>query len=121
MDRCVVLDRNGNICADGAPADVLNEHGESLAGQGIWVPGIPAPEPIAVDPALVTPVAEVPGQGALVTAHDVEVRYRSAFVGQRREAGTVAVSALSCELQGGRALMLRGPSGAGKTTRKSVV
>ena len=121
MDRCVVLDRDGNVCADGAPADVLTEHGESLAGQGIWVPGIPAPAPIAVDPALVAPVAELPGRGPLVTARDIEVRYRSAFVGQRRAAGTVAVSALSCDLQGGRALMLRGPSGAGKSTLLAVL
>ena len=44
-DRLVVLDAAGAVVADGEPRDVLAEHGESLAAQGIWVPGIPAPQP----------------------------------------------------------------------------
>ena len=41
VDRLVVLDASGSVIADGEPRRVLAEHGESLAAQGIWVPGVP--------------------------------------------------------------------------------
>ncbi|MEO7069402.1 MAG: ATP-binding cassette domain-containing protein, partial [Nostocoides sp.] len=46
-DRLLVLDADGRIVADGAPRVVLAEYGATLAEQGIWVPGVPAPAPIA--------------------------------------------------------------------------
>lgn len=121
MDRCVVLDANGIICADGPAAAVLADRSDSLAAQGIWVPGLPAPQPIEVDPLLVTPPAAPAEDTALVTARDIEVRYRSAFALPRTGPGPVAVSGVSCELNRGRALVLRGPSGAGKSTLLAVL
>ncbi len=44
-DRLVVLDDQGRIVADGDPHEVLDTHAEALAAQGIWVPGVPDPEP----------------------------------------------------------------------------
>src|SRR5690348_14504308 len=45
VDRLVALGPDGRVVADGEPAAVLDEHGKSLAAQGIWVPGTPDPEP----------------------------------------------------------------------------
>jgi energy-coupling factor transport system ATP-binding protein len=121
MDRAVVLDANGSICADGPAAAVLTERSESLVAQGIWVPGVPAPKPVDVDYSLVHPHAAPVDGAALVTARDIEVRYRSAFARPRPGADPVALSGVSCELEPGRALVLRGPSGAGKSTLLAVL
>ena len=122
MDRCVVLDIDGNIVADGTPDDVMASQGDSLAAQGIWVPGLPVPDPVRVDAALVTPTAVPMGAGPLVTARDIVVRHGSAFGGRdKREPGTVALSGVDCDLHAGRALVLNGPSGAGKSTLLAVL
>ena len=122
MDRCVVLDINGSIVADGQPADVMASQGDSLAAQGIWVPGLPTPDPVQVDVALVTPGVLPAGAGPLVTARGIVVRHHSAFVGSAgREPGTEALSGVDCDLRAGRALVLNGPSGAGKSTLLAVL
>ena len=122
MDRCVVLDVNGNIVADGQPDDVMASQGDSLAAQGIWVPGLPAPDPVRVEASLVRPAVLPAGAGPLVTARDIVVRHRSAFAGRdKREPGTEALSGVDCDLQAGRALVLNGPSGAGKSTLLAVL
>ena len=122
MDRCVVLDDTGHVVADGPPAKVMSEQGESLAQQGIWVPGLPAPHPVKVDRDLVAPADVAVSADPLVTVRDVVVRHRSAFVGaDRRSPGTVALDGISCDLSPGSALALTGPSGAGKSTLLAVL
>lgn len=122
MDRCVVLDMDGNIVADGRPDDVMASQGDSLAAQGIWVPGLPAPDPVRVDASLVSPAVLPEGAGSLVTARDIVVRHGSAFAGRdRREPGIEALSGVDCDLHAGRALVLNGPSGAGKSTLLAVL
>ncbi|WP_229087546.1 ABC transporter ATP-binding protein [Curtobacterium sp. GD1] len=39
VDRLVLLEPAGGVVADGAPADVLAEHGPALTAAGVWVPG----------------------------------------------------------------------------------
>ena len=51
-DRLLVLDREGRLVADGSPRGVLAEHGSALADQGIWVPGVPDPQPTPVPSAV---------------------------------------------------------------------
>ena len=122
MDRCVVLDRNGDLVADGNPADVLADQGRSLAAQGIWVPGLPVPGPLDIDPALVAPQDPLPVSSTLVEARNLVVRYRSAFGG--RQDGPLdapALAGVSCSLAAGELTVLTGPSGAGKSTLLSVL
>ena len=121
---------DGNIVADGRPDDVMASQrdslgdslGDSLAAQGIWVPGLPAPNPVQVDASLVSPAVLPEGAGSLVTARDIVVRHRSAFAGRdRHEPGIEALSGVDCDLHAGRALVLNGPSGAGKSTLLAVL
>ena len=122
MDRSVVLDEDGTIIADGPAAQVLTTNQESLARQGIWVPGLAAPEPLVLDPDLVAPREAPPDDGPLATVRDIVVRHRSAFAGaDRRSPGTVALDGVSCDLRPGNAIALSGPSGAGKSTLLAVL
>jgi len=121
MDRCVVLDRNGGVVEDGPPATVMVDRGVSLAQQGVWVPGLPAPEALVIDPALVAPEEPLPALAALVEARDLVVRYRSAFGGRGLDIGGPALSGVSCTLATGTVTALTGPSGAGKSTLLSVL
>ncbi|HEY6592487.1 MAG TPA: ABC transporter ATP-binding protein, partial [Asanoa sp.] len=41
VDRVVVLTPGGRIRADGRPGEVFAVHGDSLAAEGVWVPGHP--------------------------------------------------------------------------------
>lgn len=121
MDRCVVLDAEGHIIADGSAGSVLDRDVDSLVDQGIWVPGAPDPGPLEVDSALVVPRDPLPTGEALVVAKDVRVLHRSPFDGGRRANGLLALSGASCELRSGRVLALTGPSGAGKSSLLAVL
>lgn len=121
MDRCVVLDRHGDVVEDGSPATVMAGRSESLATQGIWVPGLPAPTPLEIAPELVSPEEPLPGGTSLVEAADVAVRYRPAF-GRRGDAqGPPALTGIRCSLTAGTMTALTGPSGAGKSTLLAVL
>jgi energy-coupling factor transport system ATP-binding protein len=117
VDRLVVLDAAGRIIADGDPLAVLDEHRDALAAQGIWVPGVPDPEPLElhlpVNPGASAAVV-APGDLA-VTARDVTVEHRSRRLGAPARV-TVAVRDQDLEVAGGRTVALVGPSGAGKST-----
>ncbi|MEP7018212.1 MAG: ABC transporter ATP-binding protein, partial [Actinomycetota bacterium] len=55
VDRLVVLDRTGRISVDGPVAATLATSADSLAAQGVWVPGAPPPRPLDVAPELCAP------------------------------------------------------------------
>ncbi|MGH3507843.1 MAG: ABC transporter ATP-binding protein, partial [Nocardioidaceae bacterium] len=117
-DRLVVLGDVGEIVADGDPAEVLREQSETLARRGVWVPGLPAPEPLTVPPDLVAPWAV--GPSPIVVARDVDVRLRRSLVDSRAEP-VAALTDASAEVLSGRTLALTGRSGAGKSTLVSVL
>ncbi|HET9500145.1 MAG TPA: ATP-binding cassette domain-containing protein [Marmoricola sp.] len=121
MDRCIVLDRDGQVVADGPPARVLASHADSLARQGIWVPGMAAPDPLELDPELVSPEAVLPLGTPLVHAEGLVVRYRSAFARRSDRTGDVALDGVDATLAAGSLTALTGPSGAGKSTLLAVL
>lgn len=113
-DRLVVLDDGGRVVADGDPRQVLAERSESLAAQGIWVPGVPDPDPRPV-PAGTFASGRL---GAHVVALDaVDLRVERSV--RRLDGSTrtsVAVDGQWLQLRAGESHALVGPSGAGKST-----
>ncbi|HYO32134.1 MAG TPA: ATP-binding cassette domain-containing protein [Nocardioidaceae bacterium] len=119
-DRLVVLNREGAIAADGVPRAVLRDHGQALAAQGVWVPGIGTPASPRPPGHLVTP--HVRYSGDLVSANRVGVEFRTRRQGARRSASTTsALAAISTTVSAGQALAVTGASGAGKSTLVSVL
>ena len=113
-DRLLVLDRDGSLVADGVPEAVLAEQGATLAEQGIWVPGVPAPEPAALGSALFGP-GRLGANEVAVDAADVTVR-RSVRTISGATQTTVAVAGQWLQARAGQSLALVGPSGSGKST-----
>ncbi|WP_345506108.1 ATP-binding cassette domain-containing protein [Terrabacter aeriphilus] len=127
VDRLVVIDDDGQVVADGPPGEVLEQHADSLARQGIWVPGLPEPEPLRVD---LPPVGSRAAGGVVaggvvaggasvgevvVRARGLRVEHRSRRLGEPSRT-TLAVDGTDLVARSGRALALVGPSGAGKST-----
>ena len=117
VDRIVVLDATGTVVADGDPAQVLAECGESLAAQGIWVPGVPDPEPLEVDlePLAQAVAGRVPDGRLVVAASGIRVEHRSRRLGERSRTA-LAVDGADLDARAGRTVALIGPSGAGKSS-----
>lgn len=113
VDRMVVLDAAGRIVADGPPDDMLAAHGAELLAAGIWVPGVPDPEPVDLG-GLFDPSAG-PRSEAVVVARDVTVRRVSRPL-NGPERVTTAVAGVDLEVRGGHTVAVVGPSGAGKST-----
>ncbi|MCU1536464.1 MAG: transporter related protein, partial [Humibacillus sp.] len=122
VDRLVVLDADGRVVADGPPRAVLDEHAESLAAQGIWVPGVPEPTPLDVRLAPAPGAAAgLVGDGEVVAAATglgVERTSRRLGSTSRR---TTAVAGVDLAVRAGRSTALTGPSGAGKSTLMAAV
>ncbi|GAA2741171.1 hypothetical protein GCM10009868_06250 [Terrabacter aerolatus] len=117
VDRLVVLDAAGSVVADGEPRRVLREHGRSLADQGIWVPGVPDPDPLplVLDRAPEGAAGRVPAGGVVAAASGVRVEHVSRRLGGSSRT-TVAVDGADLEARAGRTVALVGPSGAGKSS-----
>ena len=117
VDRIVVLDATGTVVADGDPGRVLAENGEMLAAQGIWVPGVPDPEPVAVHLERLAGAAagRVPDGRLVAAASALRVEHHSRRLGQRSRV-TLAVDGADLEARAGRSVALVGPSGAGKSS-----
>jgi energy-coupling factor transport system ATP-binding protein len=117
VDRLVVLDSAGEIVADGDPRAVLDEHRDVLAAQGIWVPGVPDPEPLELHLPRVEGMSAgvVPSGDLAVSVRDVTVEHRSRRLGGDPRV-TVAVREQDLDVPAGRTVALVGASGAGKST-----
>ncbi|MCS5729793.1 ATP-binding cassette domain-containing protein [Herbiconiux moechotypicola] len=102
IDRVIVLGAGGGLLADGPAEQVLREHGDRLAAEGVWVPGI---DPLHGRRPVRT--ASAPGGETLLTAHDLVVardeNARRSLIGD-------------LELTEGEALAVTGANGAGKST-----
>jgi energy-coupling factor transporter ATP-binding protein EcfA2 len=64
VDCLVVLDPTGRISVDGPVAATLATSADSLATQGVWVPGAPPPRPLDVAPELCAPTLGTTALGA---------------------------------------------------------
>jgi len=113
-DRLVVLDAHGTVTADGPPATVLAEQGESLVAQGIWVPGYPPPQPRGIPGGLFTAGALGTGVVALDAAAITVERTVRRLDGSTRS--TVALRDQWLQARAGQVHALVGPSGSGKST-----
>jgi energy-coupling factor transport system ATP-binding protein len=93
LDRVIILQPGGGIRADGPPARVFAEHGEQLAADGVWVPGLP------VTPH---PAVTAPGEILLRTEH---LAFQPVFTDLD-----------GIEVRAAEALAVTGPNGVGKST-----
>ena len=114
VERLVVID-SGRVLADGHFEDVLRAMGARLLGLGLWVPGAPDPEPIAVD--LEGSTSRGAGE-VVVQAQGITVDRRPPLtLRNNREAEPWRVlSDVDTELRQGELVVLNGDSGAGKST-----
>jgi energy-coupling factor transporter ATP-binding protein EcfA2/energy-coupling factor transporter transmembrane protein EcfT len=125
VDRLVVLDPTGRISVDGPVAPTLATSADSLAAQGVWVPGAPPPRPLDVAPELCSPV--FPGVAAgqvLVSAESVSVlrKPRASVMSANRPATAVqALLDVTATVGAGEIVAVVGPSGAGKSTLTSLL
>lgn len=110
VDRVVVLGRDGAVAVDTDPATFARTMRDDLASAGVWMPGVPAPEPVDPPDALVEPGASVPRLEAV--ALSVELRRTDV----RGSTVTAALREVDAGLPPGAVTVLGGPSGAGKST-----
>lgn len=119
VDRLVVLDEQGRVSHDGPPEEVLARHGDELAAAGIWVPGVPAPEPMAL-PSEALGAGDGPGTGdlgaPLARCAPLEVRRPVPRADGTRAERLVLRTDDELRVAPGAAVALVGPSGGGKST-----
>jgi len=135
VDRLVVLDPTGRISAEGPIAATLAASADSLAAQGVWVPGVAAPRPLEVARALCAPTLcaptlcapALPGASAgrvLVSAESVSVtrQPRVSVMSANRPATAVqALLDVCATVSAGECVAVVGPSGAGKSTLTALL
>ncbi len=112
VDRLVVLDRDGRLVCDDAPRTALAVEGTALAANGVWVPGLPAPDPAPLPAELLAAVA--PPDGAWLEAVGLGVRLSTR--GLRDTRVQQAVDGVDAVVPGGAVSAWTGVSGAGKST-----
>lgn len=115
LDRVLVMDRGGALAHEVAPDALASRWGDRLAADGIWVPGIPAPEPLLPPAALVAP--DRPGPELHITGLTVELVTRR----MRGTVRTVALDGLDATVPPGAVTAVTGPSGSGKSTLVAVL
>jgi energy-coupling factor transport system permease/ATP-binding protein len=134
VDRLVVLSTDGTVAADGPCRELLASRADSLAAQGIWVPGLAAPDALQLSPDLVAPWTDGPGRAGRpglsgragrpgLSGRAGRPGPRSAGVallsargvGVRRD-GRWVLSDVDADLVSGQVLALLGLNGAGKST-----
>ncbi|MFL0565462.1 ABC transporter ATP-binding protein [Microbacterium sp. 179-I 1D1 NHS] len=99
MTRVVVLDADGGLLADGAPAEVFTRHAETLLAAGVWLPGHPVDLP------------ELPSASAGAPA---ALRARGLTVS--RDGKTPVCAGIDLDVAAGAASVITGPNGVGKST-----
>lgn len=97
IDRIIVLEAGGGVRADGAPGDVVCEHGASLAAEGVWVPGYP--------PEVARRGARADGEAICVT-NDLAIG----------RDGVAVQQGLALSIASGCGTVITGANGAGKST-----
>ncbi|PPF31849.1 ABC transporter ATP-binding protein [Rathayibacter tritici] len=102
VDRIVVLDRDGAVVADGAPAEVLREAREVLRASGVWLPG---EHPQRRAPSILA-------SPAVLSTRDLSIG-RPVF---GRRGATVVASGLDLAVASARVTAVLGPNGVGKST-----
>ena len=107
VDRVVVLSRDGEVVSDGAPSGL---HPGDPGLEDIWLPGLPAPEPIRVPDELVSPSSEP----LEIVADDVSIELVARTL--RGTQRTRALNEFDGTVRPASVTAFTGPSGAGKST-----
>lgn len=115
VDRVVVLGRGGEVRADTDPRTFVRDWRDELGDLGVWMPGLPSPQPRAVPDSLVAP--DPLPEPRTVRDLGVTLTRRSL----QGSVSTVALAGLDADLTPGRVHAVVGPSGAGKSTFVSVL
>ncbi|WP_375001637.1 ATP-binding cassette domain-containing protein [Aeromicrobium sp. CTD01-1L150] len=115
VDRVVVLGHGGEIRADTDPVTFVEQWRDELGDLGVWMPGLPAPQPQPVPASLVQP--DLAPEPLLVRDLGVTLVRRSL----QGSVSTTALDGLRADLHPGRTHAVVGPSGAGKSTFVSVL
>lgn len=96
LTRVVVINRFGEVAADGPPAEVFAQHREVLIDSGVWIPGDPPPAKRPIEP----------GSDQVLSVCDLTVGYGD-VVSQR---------GVDFTIESGQVTAITGPNGVGKTT-----
>ena len=107
VDRVIVLSKSGDIVGDGTPAALLDD---PHPPDGVWMPGLPTPTPLAIPAELVTPRADP----LHLVVDDVSIDLVTRTL--RGTETTHALRSFNAGLQPGAMTTFTGPSGAGKST-----
>ncbi len=128
VDRVVVMNHDGRIRISGAAAATLQDHADSLAGHGVWVPGAAAPTPLRVPGELCAPAVDGTRGRVVISARDAgvvrrpRVRLTSAHTRQSPSASAAAaLSGIDATVRAGEILAVVGVSGAGKSTLTALL
>ncbi|WP_432564904.1 ATP-binding cassette domain-containing protein [Kineococcus sp. SYSU DK003] len=114
VDRVVVLGRDGRVAADG-PADRVLVPGS--ATEGLWLPGVPDPQPLPVPAGLLAPQWRVDGDLLQGEGMGLVRRRR----GLRPRPPATVLRAVDVTVRAGRVTPVTGDSGAGKSSLLAVL
>jgi energy-coupling factor transporter ATP-binding protein EcfA2/energy-coupling factor transporter transmembrane protein EcfT len=117
IDRLIVLSSRGEVVADGSPRELFRRHGDSLAAQGVWVPGLPAPTPMRLADGLAGPwpVGRPRPTGSGATRDGAD-QGDEPLLAAARAAIASRLRPVDLTVRAGRITAVTGRSGSGKTT-----